>query len=690
MKDNKEQQSAAARALEAAGDQEQAKDVGDIDKAMAATQKKLNIQKSSLVQRLIFGPRPDVSEYLCGIHSLRTASTQTADEILTQALDCLQKGEAFTADGSLSKQLRKVVAENKAYGFTIPAEYQGLGLNYNQFAILEEGLAANGLGGMAVELSGQLTIGGGSLLGYGNVKQKSTFLPLLAEGRLTGFALTEVGIGVNAKKIQAYVEKDEEHQCWRLFAKGASNKYLITNAVHSGLLGVVARIGKGGEKIGLFVTEVPKENIDGESTFTCIPSGTSAFHQVYNSRLEFDNFPIPFENQIEGDGVEILFYCLRMGRCMLAAMCAGYQKMMASDSANYARQRLGVGGLLLKHELPRQNIAKILGGALLSQALSHLSLSQDSQGVDLAGLRDITKSAAASSLLSSLIATERVIGGRSMDKSSRITAARTNIHAFGIVEGEDDLIRLGMIKDITAAFTDKYMANMLGVLQSMNVKDGKVVPEKDRILKISYRNFLKSPLKIITAKVKLLSSPSIWFLFGWVLKNGSQDIFQFFGRLIPIGFKSRYGSFPSQLKEYIYFTERELSKCKWTYFGLSLFYQLEQTKAQIPLLKLGKKIEHLVSILVICSHASKQDRSSQNIAAFYAEYLKSEMSGSRIILALASTEKLRRHLAKVAKDIENNECSLIQNIQPQPFAHDWNNDESLDSKKSESLQKNNQ
>jgi hypothetical protein len=57
----------------------------------------------------------------------------------------------------------------------------------------------------------------------------------------------------------------------------------------------------------------------------------------------------------------------------------------------------------------------MLGGALQSRALSHLSLQQDADGVDLAGLRDLTKSAAAGTALARLVACERVLGGRSFD-----------------------------------------------------------------------------------------------------------------------------------------------------------------------------------------------------------------------------------------------------------------------------------
>ena len=117
------------------------------------------------------------------------------------------------------------------------------------------------------------------------------------------------------------------------------------------------------------------------------------------------------------------------------------------------------------------------------------SLSQDKQGVDLAGLRDISKSFAASSALESLISCERVIGGRSFDQSSRVTEARANIHVFGIVEGENDLILMGMIKDITSKFTTENVASMLSVLQEANMKNGAPVEKEERILKIDLKTF---------------------------------------------------------------------------------------------------------------------------------------------------------------------------------------------------------
>lgn len=670
--DDKRGKSAATEALAAAGDHLQAQDVGALDEAMSSAAKKLNITQSSLVERLIYGPQPDISELTSGSTEMIGAKTKQADEILQTALNLLENGEAFEADGKLSDTLRREVAKKSAYGFTVPAQYNGLGLNYNQLAILEESLASNGIGALAVEISGQLTIGSSSLLGYGSDTQKSTFLPMIAQGRITSFALTEVGIGVNAKKIQAYVEKDEDNNCYRLFAQGAGNKLYITSAIHGGIMAIAARIGKGGKKIGLFVIELPKEDIDnGEYKFKITSSNSDAFKSIYNTRIAFENFPIPLKNEINADGVEVLFYCLRMGRCMLTAMCAGYQRMMASDSVNYAKQRLGVGGHIIKHELPRLRIGKILGGALTSQALSHLSLSQDSKGVDLAGLRDISKSFAASSALESLVACERVIGGRSFDKTSRITEARPNIHVFGIVEGENDLIIMGMIKDITSKFTSDYMASMLGVLQEANMKNGQPVDKEDRILKIDLKTFLKYPVRCSVATGKLLLNPGLYKLIGWIGKNAIAEIPKVLNRLIPLSMQGVYDDIPDKLKPYVAYAQRNLRKCKWLYLGISLYYQLEQTHAQVPIHRLGKKIELLVAMLALCAHASKLDKSQQAVAALYSEILKVEVEAIQVLKGLSSTENLRKFLKEVGDDAQNGNSTLIKDIKPEAFAHDW-------------------
>jgi alkylation response protein AidB-like acyl-CoA dehydrogenase len=668
--------STTAAALEAAGDEVSARDIGALDAAAEAVERKLAATKTSLVERLIYGPAPDIDELRAGGRVSRHLDRQ-AKPIVAAALARLAAGEAFTADGKLTQEIRKAVANERAYGFTVPLAYGGADGAYVELAAIEESLAANGLGPLAVELSGQLTIGAGSIVGYGSDAQRSTFLPLIADGNLMAFALTEVGVGVNAKKIRAYVERDDDGD-YRLFADGARNKLWITNARHGGLTGVAARIGKDGSEIGLFLIDLPERDIDSATEdyeFRCEPSGVAAFTANYNSRLHFHNFPIPKENRIPADGVEVLFYCLRMGRCMLAAMSAGYQRMLARDASHYAQLRDGVGGPVIQHELPRLAIGKMLGGSLQARSLAFLSLQQDASGVDLAGLRDLTKSAAASAGVESMLACEHVLGGRSFDSASRVHAARVNLHLFGVVEGEDDLIRLGMVRDVTNRFARDYLAVLLETLRAANTSsNGQSLPAAERLLAITPGSFLRHPRRSCAVVWRLVRNAGFWKLAGWVAGNAGADLLRLPLRLVPSILLPRYCGLPGSLRRYARFAESRLRALRWRYLAVSLAYQLELTRAQIPLQRLGLCIEHLVSMLVLCHHAAEHDESQQVVAALQAQLLKDKYDSVKLIGSLRELRRLQRATAAVAAHIDGDTMSLFKEHRPEPFAHPWDAD----------------
>jgi alkylation response protein AidB-like acyl-CoA dehydrogenase len=669
-----DQPSTTARALAAAGDADSARDVGALDSVAQAVDRKLAPTRTGLVERLIYGPVPAVAELQAGAAMAGdVAGSERA--VVEAALGSLARGEAFTASGRLSAALREAVAAQRGFGYTVPAEFGGAGASYGRLAAVEEALAANGLGPLAVEISGQLTIGAGSLLAYGDAEQRRTFLPLVAEGRPMAFGLTEVGTGVNAKKIQAYVEEQADGS-YRLFAEGAANKLWITNAIHGGLIGIVARLGRAGAGIGLFIVELPAENVGPgggrDYEFRCEPSGVAAFLANFNSRVHFRNFPVPKANRIPADGVEVLFYCLRMGRCMLAAMAAGYQRMLARDASHYAQQRLGVGGPVIRHEVPRLNLGKILGGALQARSLAYLSLQQDAEGVDLAGLRDLTKSAAATAGVESMIAAEHVLGGRAFHGGSRVNDARVNLHLFGVVEGEDDLILMGMVRDVTQRFVDRYLGALLGVIQSANVAPGGgKLPDDERILRIGVATLLRHPVRGATAVLRLLVQPKFWRLAGWVVGNAAGDLVRLPLRLVPAGFLPRYRGLPPPLRRYARFAERKLRMLRWSYLASSMYFQLELTRAQIPLQRLGKCIEHLVSMLAICHHAARGDASMQQVAALQAQLLADKYRAIRIVTGLLAMQRTRRAVAAVAASVEEGRCSLIADVAPQSFGHPW-------------------
>ena len=99
-----------------------------------------------------------------------------------------------------------------------------------------------------------------------------------------------------------------------------------------------------------------------------------------------------------------------------------------------------------------------------------------------------------------MIACEHVLGGRAFDARSRVNAARANLHLFGVVEGEDDMIRMGMVRDVTSLFVKRYLAGLLGVLRAANVdRAGRELSGADRLLRIGRERCSGSPARCAAA-----------------------------------------------------------------------------------------------------------------------------------------------------------------------------------------------
>jgi hypothetical protein len=264
-----------------------------------------------------------------------------------------------------------------------------------------------------------------------------------------------------------------------------------------------------------------------------------------------------------------------------------------------------------------------------------------------------------------------VLGGRSFDQGSRVHDARHNMHVFGVVEGEDDLILMGMVKDVTDAFTNRYMAGMLSVIQSLNEgPDGRPLPPERRLLRITPALLFREPRRLWLATLRLLGKGAFWLLVLWVLGNLLLELLRLPLHLLPTGWLPRYQLLPLSLRGHARFAERRLRWLRWAWLGINLHFQLELTRAQIPLQRLGKAIELLVSMLALCHHATAtRDPSQIRIAALQCEQLRERVRGLRLLTGLWQMDRLRAAVAAVGDDLERGSCTLLDGVEPQPFAH---------------------
>lgn len=257
---------------------------------------------------------------------------------------------------------------------------------------------------------------------------------------------------------------------------------------------------------------------------------------------------------------------------------------------------------------------------------------------------------------------------------ARVHAARINLHLFGVVEGEDDMIRMGMVRDVTARFVSQHLAPLLEVLRSVNVDEqgNRLSPEK-AILRLGVRELLRYPTRSGRAVVRLLSHPGTYRLAAWAAREGLREVFGLAARLVPAGSIARYRALPASLRSHARFGERNLRRIRWTYLRLALQFQLELTSAQIALQRLGQRIEWLVSIIALCHHAASQPESEQQIARLQCIHLCEKLRNSRAGLSYASLEHLRDALRPVASHMVRGTISAFDGLEPEPYTHEWRN-----------------
>jgi len=175
------------------------------------------------------------------------------ERFLAENVDADKIDEQGEYDYSLFEGLNKL----GAWGMKIPKEYGGLGFtatNYNR-AI---GLVATWCGSTVAWLSAHQSIGVPQPLKlFGTEEQKKKYLPRLAHGAISAFALTEPGVGSDPAKMETTAVKSPDGKGWIINGE----KLWCTNGTKAELLVVMARTapkivnGKEKKQISAFIVE---------------------------------------------------------------------------------------------------------------------------------------------------------------------------------------------------------------------------------------------------------------------------------------------------------------------------------------------------------------------------------------------------------------------------------------------------
>lgn len=281
--------------------------------------------------------------------------------------------------GIIPEAALKALADAGAYGMKIPKEYGGLELsqvNYSRACSFISSYCASTAAGITAHQS----IGVPQPLKlFGTDEQKEKYLPRLAKGAVSAFALTEPGVGSDPAKMITFAEPTEDGKHYVINGQ----KLWITNGTAAELMVVMARTpsitvkGKEKQQITAFIVETDTPGFD--VVHRCDFMGLRG---IQNGLLNFDNVKVPVENVIgaPGEGLKIALVTLNAGRLSIPATTTAGGKAAVLAGSTWAREREQWGAPIGNHQNTAQRLATIAADTLAMDAVTWIGCAMADRG----------------------------------------------------------------------------------------------------------------------------------------------------------------------------------------------------------------------------------------------------------------------------------------------------------------------
>jgi acyl-CoA dehydrogenase len=234
----------------------------------------------------------------------------------------------------------------------IPAEYGGLGGDARHEAVVTEAVSGRGITSFGHTVHSILAH---YVLNHGTEEQKRRWLPRMASGELVGaIAMTEAGAGSDLQAIKTRAQREGDHYVIN------GSKTFISNGLHAGLVGVVAKTDPTQRAKGISILMVEPKDLPGYRVGRVLDK--IGQHGWDTAELFFDEVRVPADCLLggqEGQGFYQLMNDLPYERALLALGGVAAMEYALDLTVDYVRHRKAFGHALLQLQNTRFKLAEV-------------------------------------------------------------------------------------------------------------------------------------------------------------------------------------------------------------------------------------------------------------------------------------------------------------------------------------------